>query len=390
MLFESFLMSWENIVNNKLRSFLTMLGIVIGVASIIALITIVQGASKSVSEQISSLGANKLMITAPGTALKHGLTDEDMKNISSLSNVNGISPTLSSQTTIFYNGISKNNVTVEGRNEVFFKTDISALKYGRSLNIIDIMDKNNVALIGDNVTKDLFYGVNPLEKKIIINGISYTIIGILSSSNALSANSNSNSVIIPYTNAMNLFKMKNIVSLDVFLEDTDLADDTVNKIKGVLGASFNYNNDAFMVFNMGDVIETFKALMSMMSSLLAGVAAISLAVGGIGIMNMMLVSITERTREIGLRKALGAKPTTIQIQFIMESVFLSLIGGLIGIILGSIIALIASNIIESDFEIAISTLLLATGFSAFVGIIFGYMPARKASMLNPIDALRSL
>lgn len=390
MLIESLIMSWENIINNKFRSFLTMLGIVIGVASIIALITIVQGTTNSMSQQISSLGANKIMVTAPGTTLKHGLTDEDIKNIEDLPNIEGISPTISSQITVFYNGVAKNNVTLEGKNEIFFKTDKSALKYGRSINIFDIKDKNTVALIGDNVARELFCGVDPLDKKIIINGVAYTIIGILSSSNVFSANSNNDSVIIPYTNAMNLLGMKNIVNLDVFLADTGFADDSVSKIKGILEASFNYNKDAFMVYNMGEVIDSFKTIMSMMSTLLAGVAAISLAVGGIGIMNMMLVSITERTKEIGLRKALGAKPTTIQIQFIMESVFLSLIGGLIGIILGALIAFIASKMINIEFEIAASTLLLSVGFSAAVGIVFGYTPARKASMLNPIDALRSL
>ncbi|MCL2322765.1 MAG: ABC transporter permease [Oscillospiraceae bacterium] len=391
MLLESFKMSWENIINNKLRSFLTMLGIVIGVASIIALVTIIQGTSSSISDQFSSLGANKIMVAAPGTELKHGLTKEDMDNIKSLSNVSGISPNISKKTTIFYNRISKDNVTLEGKNEVFFKTNISALKYGRNINIFDINDKNNVVLIGNNIAKDLFCGIDPLGEKITISGIAYTIIGILSSSSSnFSAGSSNDSVMIPYTNAMKLLGVKNITALDVFLKNTDLADDSVTKIRGVLDASFNYSSNAYSVLNMGDVIESFKTMMSIMSTLLAGVAAISLVVGGIGIMNMMLVSITERTKEIGLRKALGAKPSTIQIQFILESVFLSLIGGVIGMILGSLIAFLAAKIIEIRFELGISTLLLSTLFSSLVGVIFGYMPARRASLLNPIDALRSL
>ncbi|MDF2686105.1 MAG: transporter permease, partial [Clostridia bacterium] len=172
--------------------------------------------------------------------------------------------------------------------------------------------------------------------------------------------------------------------------DTNLADDTLINIKNILNAAFNYKENAYSIFNMGDMIDTFQTMMSMMSLLLAGIAAISLVVGGIGIMNMMLVSITERTTEIGLRKALGATPNRIQLQFIIESIFLSIIGGFLGFILGSLIAYIAAILIGIDFSISTSTIFLAVGFSAAIGIIFGYMPARKASRLNPIDALRSL
>ncbi|MNJ58181.1 Macrolide export ATP-binding/permease protein MacB [compost metagenome] len=172
--------------------------------------------------------------------------------------------------------------------------------------------------------------------------------------------------------------------------DTDLADNTVVDIKSVLNKAFNYKEDAYTVFNMGDMIESFQTIMSMMSLLLSGIAGISLVVGGIGIMNMMLVSITERTKEIGLRKALGATPGRIQLQFIMESIFLSVIGGVIGLALGAGIAYIGTGLMDVGFSLTASTISLALGFSAGVGIVFGYMPARKASRLNPIDALRSL
>lgn len=383
-------MSWENIINNKLRSFLTMLGIVIGVASIIALITIVQGAKQSISDEINVLGVNKIMITASGTALKQGLNEEDLNKIASLDNISGISPSISTRTSVMYNNKTKKNVAIQGRNEVFFETDESLLRKGRTINILDIESKNNVVLLGNNVARDLFYGEDPIGKEIIINSISYSVIGTLTTSTTFSINSTNNSVIIPYTTAMKTLGLKNIVNLDVFLMDTNKADDSVNDIKSVLNASFNYKEDSFTVFNMGDMIESFQTMMSMMSMLLAGIAAISLIVGGIGIMNMMLVSITERTTEIGLRKALGATPNTIQLQFIIEAIFLSLIGGVIGLVLGSAIAYVASVLIALNFSVTPATVMLAVGFSAFVGIIFGYMPARKASMLNPIDALRSL
>lgn len=390
MLLESIKMSWDNIIHNRLRSFLTMLGIVIGVASIIALITIVQGATNSISDQITSLGANKVTVTALGTPLKQGLTDEDINHIATVSNISGLSPTISGKTSVIANGSVMEEVTVQGKNEVYFKNDESLIKSGRTINILDTRNKNQVAVIGDNIAQELFYGKDPVGKELIINGTAYTIIGTLKTSSSFGMTSNNNTIIIPYTTALRSLGIKSISSLDVYLMDTNQANDTVTNIKGVLNAAFNYNEDAYSVYNMGDMISSFQTMMSMMSLLLAGIAAISLVVGGIGIMNMMLVSITERTTEIGLRKALGATPNRIQLQFIIESIFLSIFGGLIGLILGALIAYIAAMLIGIGFSLSLFTISLAVGFSAAVGIIFGYMPARKASRLNPIDALRSL
>ena len=390
MIFESIKMSFENIIHNKLRSFLTMLGVVIGVASIIALITIVQGATNSISDQVSALGVNKITINAMGTPLKQGLSQDDMQNISEVDNISGISPTISGKTAIIYNGKVKENVAVQGKNEVYFKSNTSLLKAGRAINILDLENKNKVAIIGSGIVADFYYGVDPIGKDLMINGTTYTVIGTLAASSGFSAGSNNDSVVIPYTTALSGLGVKNITSLDVYLKDTNTADETVNNIKGVLNPAFNYKDNAYTIFNMGDMISSFKSMMSIMSLLLTGIAGISLVVGGIGIMNMMLVSITERTSEIGLRKALGATPNRIQMQFIIESILLSIFGGFIGLILGSIIAYIAASLIGIGFSISLSTIALAVGFSAAVGIIFGYMPARKASRLNPIDALRSL
>ncbi len=390
MFWESIRMSWENIIKNKLRSVLTMLGIVIGVASIIALITIVQGATASISNEVNSLGVNKIMVNIAGTPLKSGLTGDDIGLISGLGNISGVSPTIAVRTSIASNVKIREEVAVQGKNEVFFKSDASLLKSGRAISPLDIESKNQVAVIGGDIVKDLFYGMNPLGKELIINGTAYKVIGTLASSNGFSMNSNNENVVIPYTTALRSLGMKSVSSLDVYLKDTNMADKTVVDIKGVLSQAFNYREDAYTVFNMGDMIESFQDMMSIMSMLLAGIAAISLVVGGIGIMNMMLVSITERTTEIGLRKALGATPNRIQLQFLIESIFLSLIGGLIGLITGGILAYITAAIINIVFSISAYTVLLAVGFSAAVGIIFGYMPARKASRLNPIDALRSL
>ncbi|RBP63834.1 putative ABC transport system permease protein [Alkalibaculum bacchi] len=390
MLFESIKMSWENIISNKLRSILTMLGIVIGVASIIALITIVQGATNSINQQITDLGANKIMVSTMGTTIKQGLTDDEISQISELENISGLSPTISGSSAVVYKKDAMEDVSVQGKNEVYFNVDSSLLKSGRPINRLDIESKNQVAIIGNNIVKELFYGINPIGKELIVNGTTYKIIGTLTPSNEFGLESNNDTVIIPYTTALRSLGVKNVSSFDVYLEDVNLADQTVKDIKGALYQVFNQNEDAYTVFNMGDMIESFQTVMSMMSMLLGGIAAISLVVGGIGIMNMMLVSVTERTTEIGLRKALGATPNSIQIQFIIESIFLSIFGGIIGLLLGALIAYITSTIIGTSFSISTGTIILAVGFSAAVGIIFGYAPARKASKLNPIDALRSL
>lgn len=389
MLLDSIKMAWQNIIHNKLRSFLTMLGIVIGVASIIALITIVQSATKSISQQVASLGVNKVMLTILGTPFKQGLSQSDLSELAQLPNISGVSPSVSKQADIVYKGRTRENTSVQGRNEVYFKADSSLLKSGRAINVLDTASKNQVAILGSDIVKDLYYGFDPLGQELIINGTAFTVIGTLTSSNQFSLEANNDAVIIPFNTALRNLGVKEITSLDVYLTNTDLADETLVSMKEVLNPAFNYKENAFTIFNMNNMINAFQSMMGTMSLLLAGIAAISLVVGGIGIMNMTLVSVTERTTEIGLRKALGATPQQIQLQIIIESIFLSIFGGIIGFILGSLIAYAVSSLMAISFTLSFSTVALALGFSAAVGLAFGYMPARKASKLNPIDALRS-
>lgn len=382
-------MSFVNIIKNKLRSVLTMLGVIIGVASIIALISIVQGATNNISNEVIKLGGNKVFVNVFGTALKQGLTETDAERIAAIDNIAGVSPTISGKATVVYGSKVLKDITVEGKNEVYFNADPELVSSGRSINILDLESKNQVAVIGSNIARELFFGINPIGEKIIINSLTYTVIGTLRESAGFSLSSTNDTVIIPYTTALRSLGVKNISTLDAYLKDTNLADETILEIKGILNQAFNYNEDAFKIYNMGDIIASFQSIMSMMSLLLAGIAAISLVVGGIGIMNMMLVSVTERTTEIGLRKALGATPFAIRLQFIVEAIMLSLTGGIIGLVAGALLAYLLARIIGIDVSVSVSTNLLALGFSATVGIVFGYMPAGKASRLNPIDALRS-
>lgn len=390
MLKDSIKMSWSNIISNKMRSFLTILGIIIGVASIIALITIVQGATDEVENQISGLGADKITVQAYGTSLKQGLNEVDLEALNKIENVKGISPTISSKTSIAANGITKTEITVEGKNEVFFKADEKLIKHGRALNVFDMYEETKVAIIGSSLNEELFFGVDPIGETILINGGTFTVVGILDASSDFSFTSTNKVVVIPYTTAMKTIGSRNISNVDLFMSDSDQSDVIMNDIKRVLNGAFNYKDDSYFVFNMEDIIATIGDVTGMLKLLLAGIASISLVVGGIGIMNMMLVSVTERTSEIGLRKALGAEPNSIQLQFILEAIFLSIFGGAIGLALGMLIAYVASIFIGFSLIISLSTVILAIGFSAVVGIIFGFMPARKASRLNPIDALRHI
>jgi putative ABC transport system permease protein len=390
MLKDSIKMSWSNIISNKMRSFLTILGIIIGVSSIIALITIVQGATDEVENQISGLGADKITVQAYGTPLKQGLSAVDLEALNMINNVKGISPTISAKTSIAANGKTKTEITVEGKNEVFFKADENLLIYGRPFNIYDMEGETKVAVIGSKMNEELFFGVDPIGEPILINGSEFTVIGILDKSSDFSFTSTNNAVIIPYTTAMKTIGSRTISNVDLFMSDSEQSDIIMNDIKRVLNGAFNYKDGSYFVFNYEDIIATIGDVTGMLKLLLAGIASISLVVGGIGIMNMMLVSVTERTSEIGLRKALGAEPNSIQLQFILEAIFLSIFGGILGLALGMLIAYVASIFIGFNLIISLSTVFLAIGFSAVVGVVFGYMPARKASRLNPIDALRHI
>ena len=386
---ESILMSWQNIIHNKMRSFLTVLGVLIGVASIIALISIVQGVTENITSQVMNLGGNKISVQAMGTPLKRGLTVTDLDRIAKIENIKGVSPSVMSKTSITYNGKIKENTTIQGKNEIFFRYTDDLIEIGRAIYKVDVLNKNKVCLIGKNLKDEFFKTENPIDKEIIINGITYTIIGTLQKSKGFSAGGNDDAVIIPYTTAMSLMATGYISSTDLFMIDSNLSDSTTTDVKATLNTAFNDNEDGFSVSNMQSILENVKTMTGTMTMMLVGIASIALIVGGIGIMNMMLVSVTERTSEIGLRKALGAEPKTIRTQFLLEALFLSLFGGILGLIVGVFIAFMASLAIGTTFVLAGYSVALALGFSALIGIIFGYTPASKASKLNPIDALRS-
>lgn len=391
---QSIKMSMQNIKSNKMRTFLTTLGIIIGVTAVIAMITIVNGVIDSVMGQFSSLGAGTLSVSITGSALKSGLTEKDLQNIAELDNVAGISPSVSIRAIAARGTEFLDNVSVEGKNEYYFQKD-DIISYGRGLTKSDIDNESYVCIIDQDLADNLFRGEDPLGQQVIVNGIRYTIIGLegndnsLMSAMAVMGASTDGTIIIPYTNAMKMAGSNSITSLEVYIEDTNRTDELTDDVEAVLYKAFNENEDCYSTFSMDSLLDTMNQMMSTMTYMLAGIASIALLVGGIGIMNMMLVSVSERTKEIGLRKAMGATPGRIQLQFLLEAIVLSLMGGIVGVILGLLISFVGAQLLNTNFTISMSAIGLGVGFSAAVGIIFGWAPARKASRLNPIDALRS-
>jgi putative ABC transport system permease protein len=239
-----------------------------------------------------------------------------------------------------------------------------------------------------------FFGENPVGQTIRVGGITYTVVGLEDGdanlmTSLMTTDLDGGTVKIPYRNAMKMAGSSNVTSLEIYVGNTDFTDQVVNDVEKVLNQAFNDDDDSYTLINMDSLLDTMRTMESMMTTMLAGIASIALLVGGIGIMNMMLVSVTERTKEIGLRKALGAEPARIQMQFLIESIFLSLVGGIIGVFVGLLISYVAALLIGMDFIIQPGAIVLGVGFSAAIGIIFGWVPAKKASELNPIDALRS-
>lgn len=394
MVRESIKMSWQNIVSNKMRSFLTVLGVLIGVASVIALITIVQGITGEVTGQFSDLGTNTMTVQINGTPLKDGLTNHDVTGLEALDHVDGVSPTLSISGSVSYGRTIEDDASIEGHNAIYFIKNPDLVGRGRALNALDQESRSKVCLIDEKLAEKLLFGQDPLDCSIQINGNTFTVVGILSKdgdSSVLKAKDDSEGgkVIIPYESAMLLSGTGTIKNIEIFLIDSGDSKADAAVIREYLDRLFRYEEDSYKLINMDQLLKTMNSMTSMLTAALVGIASISLLVGGIGIMNMMLVSIKERTSEIGLRKALGADPGRIQLQFLLEAVFLSLLGGIIGAVFGVSLSAIVCFVMDIGFQISFASVALGVGFSLIVGILFGWMPARNASLLNPIDALRS-
>ena len=393
MMVESVRMSVSNIRQNRMRSFLTILGIMIGVTAVIALVTTISGVSSSISDSFSSMGASTMTLSATGTDLQGGLTAENMEEISELDHVEGVSPSVSLSVTAARGDAYESGVRVAGRNDDYFVQEPDTLSRGRAVNSIDLDQSLRVCLISEELVETFFYGDDPIGQELYLDGMRFTVVGVLAAdadSSVSSMFSGSDAVIVPYTTALKMNGETLVSSLTLYIDEANAAEIVESELETCLDAIFDYEDDTYSITTMESIADTMESMLSMMSALLGGIASIALLVGGIGIMNMMLTSVTERTTEIGLKKAIGARPGQIQAQFLIESFLLSMVGGLAGVVLGIALSAILCQVLGTGFSLSYGAIALGVGFSAAVGVLFGWSPARKASRLNPIDALRRM
>lgn len=378
-------MAFSSILSNKMRSFLTMLGVIIGVTAVITLIALGQGSTQRVSSQIESLGTNLITINITG-GRNRSVTEEDLERIKNIPGVSEIAPVLSGGVTVKA-GNKNTNSSLEATTPGYQQVRNRHVQLGRFLLQNDLDMRFRVAVVGVDVADELFGRRDIVGEKISINGVEFSIVGILEEKGSSIVGSDDNKVIIPLTTGQRLLGNTEVRTFYVSTQSPDVVNQVVGEIQRFLTRKFNDEN-SFRVFNQTQLLSTINEATTTLTMMLSGIAGISLLVGGIGIMNIMLVSVTERTREIGIRKAIGAKKRDILIQFLIESAVLSGLGGVLGIMLGFVGVSFLSRILNIPAAISADVVLLATGFSVAVGVIFGLYPASKAASLNPIDALR--
>ena len=397
---ESFLMAWASLIANKLRSLLTMLGIIIGVAAVIALVSIGNGVKQDIEDSISSLGSNLLVVLpgaprTPGARPSQGsmksLKISDYEAIAKLEGVKAASPMTNGSYVVIYQ--NKNWTTsVAGVNSNFQDVNNWTMTSGRFFSDKNVQNRERVAVVGQTVVKNLFADEDPVGKEIRVKNIPFRVIGVLKSKgNGTMGNDQDDTVLIPYTTSMERVEgIDYLRMVYVVAKDDEGIDRLQADIENLLRVRHNIkdtNLDDFNIQNMKSIMETVAQTTGTFTLFLGAVAAISLVVGGIGIMNIMLVSVTERTREIGVRKALGATYSVIVTQFLIEAVVISLMGGFIGIAFGIGASKVIGMVSGMSTIVSVPTIIMSFAFSMAIGLIFGIYPARKAAKLNPIDAL---
>ena len=388
---KSFSMAISSIINNKMRSFLTMLGIIIGIMAVIVLVSVMNGLTGEVTDMFNEIGTTSITVSIQPRSIKK-LDPDDMfdwadQNPELFSKVSP-NVTLSGTVKTSSSGDDSIMTSCKGVSENYIDMKDMTVAFGRFLQYIDCEREMKTCVIGTYQALYFFNSASgALNQELKINGVPYKIVGVLEETEDSTESSGDDVIYIPYTTAMKASGSTVVSSYTVMATSEDMVTPAVNSIKTLLNDKIG-DSDYYTVTSMLSMIDTMTDIMNKMSMVLVAIAGISLLVGGIGIMNIMLVSVTERTREIGIRKSLGAKHKHIMTQFVMEAATVSCLGGIIGIILGSTLAILAGKLLGMSTNPSIGAIGVAFGVSVAIGIAFGFLPARKAAQLNPIDALR--
>ncbi len=390
---QSFIMAIKNIMSSKVRSLLTMLGIIIGVAAVIVIVGLGNGLETYMTDSFKSMGTNLLTVTVMGRGSSRSVSEEDMYQLveDNPEFLDALSPTVSYSGGVKV-GTESLSSSVTGVSEDYIYMKDYKISSGRDLSFIDMENRSKVCIVGNYIAKE-FYNNRAVGEDIKIGGNTFTIVGVMEEEADSTEGSTDDCVYIPYTTAARYSRTGTISSYTFAVVSEDTVTQSKNIIEDKLYDIFG-SDSAYSVISLSEILDVMSEMIDIMVTILAGIAAISLVVGGIGIMNIMLVSVTERTREIGIRKALGAKQRNIMSQFVIEAATTSALGGVLGIAMGYLFSSIATSVVSMTLEVdmkvipTIGSVMLAFGISVGIGILFGYLPAKKAARLNPIDALR--
>ncbi len=392
---EGFSLAIKNIISSKMRALLTMLGVIIGILAVIIIVGLGNGLTKYVEDSFADMGTDILTVNVMGRGSStRTVSDDDMYEIidENQEYFEMMSPTVSVSSAAKI-GTTELESTITGVSEDYFDIKKYEVSEGRNITFADIENRSDVIVVGEYINSEYFNG-NAIGEEIRINGLPFEVVGVMAAeSDTPEEGGTDDAIYMPYSTASRSLGTGVISSYSVLMVDENLATESKTVLEDALYEHFESDN-SYMVMSIGEMLDTMTSMISILVYVLAGIAAISLLVGGIGIMNIMLVSVTERTREIGIRKSLGARQTYIMQQFVIESACISAIGGLIGIGLGylfaSLASTIASSLMGTPFTVdpGIEASLLAFSISVGIGILFGYLPAKRAAALNPIDALR--
>jgi len=388
---QSFKLAIKSIWGNKMRSFLTMLGIIIGVAAVIILVSLVNGYMGSVVESFASMGVNQINVNMTNLTSRTVDADQMYAFYDEHGDLfDGISPNVSLSATVKKGDDSMDSTSVAGRSEQYLDMKDYDLQIGRNIAYSDIASRQKVCVIGSYVAQELFGSAEKaINETLKINGYAFKVVGIVETQDEdnMEDGGTDDFVWIPYSVATSLAGSANISSYTLTVSDTDNADTAKTLIQNFLYETFK-DSDLYRVTAMSEMLDSLNEQIAMMSGMLGGIAGISLLVAGVGVMNIMLVSVTERTREIGIRKALGATYNNILLQFLIEAMVIGVVGGTLGVILGIGSSYAISYFAGWQTVISIPTIIIAVVFSVGIGLFFGIYPARKAALLDPIEALR--